>query len=88
MRSVDCEVAGPERTGTRRRREGAWLGLSVGRGTGARVIKRFIMHSKKCGFIVEHDFIMVCPPPLAPRPPLASRRGPSRCSAALCFTRT
>mmetsp|Transcript_63343 Transcript_63343/g.169362 ORF Transcript_63343/g.169362 Transcript_63343/m.169362 type:complete len:657 (+) Transcript_63343:52-2022(+) len=24
----------------------------------ARVIKRFIMHSKKCGFIVEHDFIM------------------------------
>mmetsp|Transcript_19519 Transcript_19519/g.45328 ORF Transcript_19519/g.45328 Transcript_19519/m.45328 type:complete len:659 (+) Transcript_19519:47-2023(+) len=24
----------------------------------ARVIKRFIMHAKKCGFIVEHDFIM------------------------------
>merc|ERR1719197_1392183 len=26
--------------------------------TAARVIKRFIMHSKKTGFIVEHDFIM------------------------------
>ena len=24
----------------------------------ARVIKNFIMHNKKCGFIVEHDFIM------------------------------
>ena len=24
----------------------------------AKVIKRFIMNSKKCGFIVEHDFIM------------------------------
>ena len=24
----------------------------------ARVIKRFILHSKKTGFIVEHDFIM------------------------------
>ena len=24
----------------------------------ARVIKRFIMHAKKTGFIVEHDFIM------------------------------
>ncbi|KAG8459370.1 hypothetical protein KFE25_013006 [Diacronema lutheri] len=24
----------------------------------AKVIKRFIMHSKKCAFIVEHDFIM------------------------------
>ena len=24
----------------------------------ARVIKRFVMHAKKCGFIVEHDFIM------------------------------
>mmetsp|Transcript_5594 Transcript_5594/g.14531 ORF Transcript_5594/g.14531 Transcript_5594/m.14531 type:complete len:613 (-) Transcript_5594:690-2528(-) len=26
--------------------------------TAAKVIKRFIMHSKKTGFIVEHDFIM------------------------------
>ena len=26
--------------------------------TAARVIKRFIMHAKKTGFIVEHDFIM------------------------------
>ncbi len=33
-------------------------GLSVGCCRCAQVIKRFIMHSKKTAFIVEHDFIM------------------------------
>ena len=26
----------------------------------SKIIKRFIIHSKKTGFVVEHDFIMVC----------------------------
>ena len=32
--------------------------MSLTRAVSSQVIKRFIMHSKKTAFIVEHDFIM------------------------------